>query len=268
MWPKRKPSSPANVRRSGRISCLRTSACRCPATSSHPVGRSEICDRAPEEHLAHHGRALQHSELVRLEQIEPRRQDGLHSPGHAQRVDLGERLQRRRPARPEAHPRRACAAFPRGRADCRRWHGSRQQPRQDRSCRPAARAAAAPRPARAERAGSSSPARRGDRRRGRCAPDRRSESVRRDSNRRGTRPGRGARARPTECRRRRRPPVARLRESPAGGEPPSTAHRSATEACFDRSPRGHVRRRRRHRAHPPGSRPGRARGPSRRAAST
>ena len=56
-------------------------------------GRRQLGDGAPEKHLAHHGRALQHRELVGLEPVEPGRKHRLHRSRHAERVDGGERLE-------------------------------------------------------------------------------------------------------------------------------------------------------------------------------
>ena len=57
------------------------------------LGRGQVGDRGPEEHLAEDGRLLQDGELVGLEPVEPRREHRLDGSRHAERVDGGERLQ-------------------------------------------------------------------------------------------------------------------------------------------------------------------------------
>ena len=93
MWAKTKPSSPASVRGSGRISPFRTSAWSVPATSRSLLGRRQVGDGAPPEHLADHGRTLEDRALERLEPVEPRGEHGLDGLGHTDRLDVRQRLQ-------------------------------------------------------------------------------------------------------------------------------------------------------------------------------
>ena len=57
------------------------------------LGRGQVGDGAPPEHLADHGRTLQHRPLERLEPVEPRGEHGLDGLGHADRLHVGQRLQ-------------------------------------------------------------------------------------------------------------------------------------------------------------------------------
>ena len=155
MWAKPKPSSPANVRRSGRISPLRTRAWSDAGDLPLLLGRRQVGDGAPPEHLADHGRALQHRALERLEPVEPRGEDGLDGLGHADRLARRSAPAGARRARRARRPRRACAASPRGRAGCRRLRGRRHRRRPGRAGRRDSRAAASHRRAAAAPAGSS-----------------------------------------------------------------------------------------------------------------
>ena len=105
MWPKRKPSSPANVRRSGRTSPLRTSACRCAATSPDLAGGGQIGRRRPTRRPAPSTAARwSTSRSSGLEQVEPRgehRLDGRRAraaTSTASRACSGRRARRSTPS--------------------------------------------------------------------------------------------------------------------------------------------------------------------------
>ena len=57
------------------------------------LGRRQVGDGAPPEHLADHGRTLEDRALERLEPVEPRGEHGLDGLGNADRLDVGQRLQ-------------------------------------------------------------------------------------------------------------------------------------------------------------------------------
>ena len=93
MWPKRKPSSPANVRRSGRMNPLRTSACSLPRPCSCAlVGR----DRRPRPTRTR-DRSRLHSEARRA----PRRRDGRGGAARTAWTVSGTRIDSSSPSEPQ-----------------------------------------------------------------------------------------------------------------------------------------------------------------------